>query len=207
VAEASISTPRSAWAGLLPAGRSGFATGSAGVTASPREELGLAAVIARAGKAEALRGRLSALHALEAPARPALARGRAFALVWAGPRQWLAVSAERRIADRLGAELAGLAAVADQSDGRAVIRLSGPKARETLAKGCPVDLHPRAFRPGDAALTAIAHVGVHLWQVDETPGYDLALPRSLAGSFARWLTDSAAEFGLEVRPPAPLSSC
>ena len=58
-----------------------------------------------------------------------------------------------------------------------------------------IDLHPRAFGPGDAAVTSVAHVGVHLWQIDAAPTYELAVPRSLAAAFWHWLVESAAEFG------------
>jgi len=39
---------------------------------------------------------------------------------------------------------------------------------------------------------------VHLWQIDDSPTYDIAVPRSLAASFWHWLAESAAEFGLDV---------
>ena len=67
-----------------------------------------------------------------------------------------------------------------------------------LAKGIAIDLHPRAFKPGDVALTIAAHIGVQLWQVDEAPTYEIAVPRSLAKSLWAWLSASAAEFGYEV---------
>lgn len=188
-------TPRSPWTGVLPA-RSGPEGAEAGVVAAPRESLGLATAMALCGQACALRAKLRALYDLEVPTRPAIARGRDLELAWTGPEQWLAVSADRAVAGRLAGELEGLAAVSDQSDARAVLRLSGPKAREALAKGCPLDLHPRAFRPGDTALTAIAHVGVQLWQVDDAPTFDLLVARSMAASFWRWLFASSREFGL-----------
>jgi heterotetrameric sarcosine oxidase gamma subunit len=84
-----------------------------------------------------------------------------------------------------------------------VLRIGGPRARAALAKGCPLDLHPRAFGPGDTAVTAIAHVGVQLWQLDDAPTYELAVPRSMAKSFWTWLSASAAEFGLAVVGEAP----
>ena len=59
-------------------------------------------------------------------------------------------------------------------------------------------LQGHTFQPGSAALTAIALIGVQLWQVDDTPTYDLAVFRSMAGSFWSWLSASAAEFGVEV---------
>jgi methylglutamate dehydrogenase subunit D len=193
---------QSAWAGLLPAGRTGCAAGPPGVTVSPRDHLGLATVMARNGALAELARLLSASYGIDLPARPVVAGG-ALSLVWAGPEQWLAVSDDRSIARRLAHELAGLASVADQSDGRAVLRIGGPRARAALAKGCPLDLHPRAFGPGDTAITAIAHIGVHLWQVDDAPTYELAIPRSMAGSFWSWLSPSAAQFGLAIVPETP----
>jgi sarcosine oxidase subunit gamma len=90
---------------------------------------------------------------------------------------------------------AGLASVCDQSDGRCVIRISGPSARDVLAKGIPLDLHPRVFGPGQAAVTLAAHIGVHIWQIDDMPTYEIAVFRGFAGSFWHWLMESAAEFG------------
>ena len=194
---------QSAWAGLLPAGRTGCAVGPPGVTVSPRDHLGLASIMARNGALAELARLLSASYCIDLPARPVVAGGGALSLVWAGPEQWLAVSDDRSIARRLADELAGLASVADQSDGRAVLRIGGPRARAALAKGCPLDLHPRAFGPGDTAVIAIAHVGVQLWQLDDAPTYELAVPRSMAKSFWTWLSASAAEFGLVVAGEAP----
>ena len=79
-----------------------------------------------------------------------------------------------------------------------VLRFRGPKAREVLAKGIALDLDARVFRPGDVALTIAAHIGVQLWQIGETPTYEIAISRSLARSFWPWLSASAAEFGYEV---------
>ena len=43
--------------------------------------------------------------------------------------------------------------VVDVSANRTTLELSGPPAREVLEKGCPLDLHPRAFGPGRAVST------------------------------------------------------
>lgn len=198
---------RGAFDGIAAAGRHGRADGAAGVSVTPREHLGLAAIIAREGGGPALSDPLRDLIGVAPPSTPKVARGTGGDLVWSGPNQWLVVSPQRSIAERLTGKLAGLAAVSDQKDARAVLRLGGPRIREALAKGCLVDLHPRAFRPGDAASTIIAHVGVQLWQLDEGPTYDLAVFRSMSGSFWSWLMASSAEFGCEVivasDPPAP----
>jgi sarcosine oxidase subunit gamma len=125
-----------------------------------------------------------------------------FALIGTVPGQWLAV-AESREARSLPAMLAvalkGDATVVDLSDGKAVLRISGPRARATLAKGCSLDLHPRVFKPGNAATTPVALIDCVIWQIDETPTYDLAVPTSYAESFWSWLTASAAEYGYTVK--------
>jgi sarcosine oxidase subunit gamma len=79
-----------------------------------------------------------------------------------------------------------------------VLTISGPRARDVLAKGLPIDLDPRAFPPGSAATSTISLMGVQLWQTGDTPGYEIAVFRSVSASFWRWLTASAAEFGYEV---------
>jgi sarcosine oxidase subunit gamma len=95
-------------------------------------------------------------------------------------------------------ELQDVAAVIDQSHGRAALRLSGPRARDVLAKGCRLDLHPRAFSPGMCAQTSIAQIGTLLHQLDEAPTYDLYVFAGYALDFLDWLSASAAEFGYRI---------
>ena len=97
----------------------------------------------------------------------------------------------------LAAPFAGLASVVDQSHGRTLLRVTGPHVRDALAKGVAVDLHPRAFKTGDAAATLVSHIPVQLWQIDDRPTYEFAVARSLAQSFWHWLEASAAQYGLE----------
>ena len=87
------------------------------------------------------------------------------------------------------------------------IRVSGPKARDALAKGVPIDLHPRAFRSGDAAVTTVAHIGVHLWQLDDTPTYEIAVFRSFARDFWRWLMQCSGRIRRHGRKIAVLTNC
>ena len=120
-----------------------------------------------------------------------------------GPGQWLAVSetlGNETLARDLAQRLKGLASISDQSGGRTVLRISGPRARDVLAKGLPIDLDPRAFPLGSAATSTISLMGVQLWQTGDPQSYDIAIFRSVSQSFWRWLTASAAEFGYEVTP-------
>jgi heterotetrameric sarcosine oxidase gamma subunit len=184
--------PLSAYAGLLkPVGPA-----AAGVVVQDRVDLQIATVIARGDRA-ALAARIGAAYGVDLPIGLKRVEAGAIAFVGTGPRTWLAtrdglgdLSADLRQA------LGDAAAVSDHSDGYAVLRVSGPQARATFEKGIGIELHPRAFRPGDAAATTCAHLGIVLWQLDEAPAYEVAVFRSLAGSFWHWLSESAAEFGL-----------
>ncbi len=84
----------------------------------------------------------------------------------------------------------------DLTGSRALIRIGGAQSRALLAKGCPIDLHPRVFKPDDVALTMIGHINVHLCQTSDEPSYEIALFRSMARSFWSWLSASALSFEL-----------
>jgi heterotetrameric sarcosine oxidase gamma subunit len=66
-----------------------------------------------------------------------------------------------------------------------------------LAKGSPVDFHPREFPVGAAAVTQMAHIGVHVSRTEEEV-YELSLFRGFSEHFWEWLTEQAQEFGYEV---------
>ncbi|MBL4767288.1 MAG: sarcosine oxidase subunit gamma [Rhodobacteraceae bacterium] len=53
------------------------------------------------------------------------------------------------------------------SDARAVFQVSGPYAREVMAKLCPVDLSPEAFKAGMFRRTRMAQVPAAFWMSDE----------------------------------------
>lgn len=189
--------PRSGLERLAVPGRFGV-PGDAGVTLTLRTDLALATVMSRKGREDALAQRVLAAFGVDLPFTPRRIAAGLVAFTWAGPGHWLASgegTAGHAFEPRLRRELAGVASVSDQSDGRIVVRVSGPRARDALAKGVMIDLHPRAFGPGDAAVMSVAHAGTHLWQVDAVPTYELAVSRSLAAAFWHWLVESAAEFG------------
>lgn len=120
--------------------------------------------------------------------------GAGFDLMGVGPGAWLAVAEPsaapfvRSLEQRLGA----LASVSDLSGSYVVLRLSGSAARTILQRGASIDLHPSTFRPGSAAVTVIAHMGVIIRQVDEAPTYDVAMFRSYLHSFRAWLDAAMA---------------
>jgi methylglutamate dehydrogenase subunit D len=191
-------TPHSALERGLAVNRHGARDGPAGVTLALRSGLALATVSVRRNQLDALVGRVRDLLGLDISQARKCVIASPIAFLWAGPGHWLAMADgqggpawEQRVRVTLGE----LASICDQSDGRTIIRVSGERAREVLAKGMPIDLHPRAFRAGDAAVTSVGHISAQFWQVDETPAYELIVSRSFAVSFWEWLTASAAGFG------------
>lgn len=80
--------------------------------------------------------------------------------------------------------------VADVSDARAGFRLDGPGAREVLAKGAPVDLHPAAFGPGDLRRTRLGQVAAAFW-MPAPERFELVCFRSVAAFVETWLRQAA----------------
>jgi len=124
--------------------------------------------------------------ALPAPNRVATVGERA--ILWLGPDEYLVVAPD-------GDDVAGLAgeSVVDVSANRTTIELSGPHARDVLEKGMSIDLHPRAFGPGQCAQTLLARAQVIVRQVDDAPTYHVLVRGSFAPYLADWLADASKE--------------
>ncbi len=120
------------------------------------------------------------------------------AILWLGPDEWLVATppgAERALAAALNEALDGRhVAVTDTTDARTVIRLHGVRARDVLMKGCPLDLHARAFGPGQCAQTLIAKADVLIHQRDDAPTWDIYVACSFARYLWDWLVDASREF-------------
>lgn len=124
---------------------------------------------------------------------------------WLGPNEWLIVTAgekEAAIAQGLRSALEGMfCAVTEVSGGQTIIVLRGKNVHDLLAKGCPLDLHPRAFGPGRCAQSHLAKAPILLCQIDAEPTFELIVRRSFSDYLWLWLQDAAAEFGLTVVAP------
>ncbi|MEU5540696.1 sarcosine oxidase subunit gamma family protein, partial [Streptomyces sp. NPDC020362] len=84
----------------------------------------------------------------------------------------------------------------DVSAQRTTILVAGPRARDLLSHGCPLDLHPRAFGPGRCAQTTLARTQVVLVARDEArAGFWVLVRSSFAGYLTDWLLDAAVEYG------------
>lgn len=200
--------PRSGLEHLLRPDAHAAHAGEPGLILALRTDLALAYVLVRNGKTDALQQRVRDRFGLSLPTTAQHAADGSvpsldgLSFIWAGPGRWLA-RAPRQTGTALEAtlrsELSTIATVINQTDGRCVFRIGGPRVREVLAKGVPVDLDARVFGCGDTALTLVAHISVHLWQVDPAPTYEIAVPRSFAASFCEWLFAAAASHSLRIR--------
>ncbi|MFF5521748.1 sarcosine oxidase subunit gamma [Streptomyces coeruleorubidus] len=119
--------------------------------------------------------------------------------LWLGPDEWLLVGPpgreadwESRIREAAGDEPVS---VTDVSAQRTTLLVTGSHARDLLAHGCPLDLHPRAFEAGRCAQTTLGRTQVVLVSRDEPrAGFWVLVRSSFAGYLADWLLDAATEY-------------
>ncbi len=133
------------------------------------EEAGLCGMItlrgdfASAGFAAAVKAATGA----DLPATGRIAEGTDGAAAWMSPDELLLMVPHPEVNTRpavLTEALSGEHALAvNVSDARAVFRISGDGARETLAKVAPVDLSAAAFKAGDFRRTRMAQVAGAFW--------------------------------------------
>jgi sarcosine oxidase subunit gamma len=87
----------------------------------------------------------------------------------------------------------GIGVVTTLSHSRSCIFIEGSAARDVLASGIAVDLHPDVFGIDRFALTALHHTPVMLYRVD-TQRYELFPLRTYASWLWGWLADAVLPF-------------
>jgi sarcosine oxidase subunit gamma len=122
--------------------------------------------------------------------------------LWLGPNEWLIVGpgrCEHEMAGRLRSAFGDLhAAVTDVSEARTAIAIAGPRARELLAKGTSIDLHPRVFGPGRCVQAGFAGANIILRQTEETPAFEILVLNSFAEHLWVWLVGACREFRVAI---------
>jgi methylglutamate dehydrogenase subunit D len=193
--------PRSALAPYWHSGRHGQPDGQAGVTLTEVTHFALAEITAFRGQKKALAEKMVQSFGLTVPAANKTTQGPDLRLISIGPGKYLALAeadAARGLVSNLEAKLGDVAAVVDQSDARAIVTVSGPRARDALAKGIMIDLAPSAFHNGDAATTFAVQLWVTLWQENTEPSYRLSVFRAFGADLLHWLIASGQEFGCDL---------
>ncbi|MEI4231828.1 sarcosine oxidase subunit gamma [Roseovarius sp. D22-M7] len=144
-----------------------------------------------------------AVHAatgLEMPSLRQARFGAGTAALWMAPDEVLLICPHTEVGERLAAIETALAGqyflAADVSDARCHLHVSGPGAREVLAKLCPVDLAPDAFTPGMVRRTRMAQIAAAFW-LDAGGTFHVICFRSVA-DYAFGVLKTAARPGGEV---------
>jgi sarcosine oxidase subunit gamma len=106
------------------------------------------------------------------------------ALLWLGPRSWLLVAGRQSAQPDFDAARkainAASGALFDVSSGHAAWTISGSAAARVLNRGCPLDLHPAAFRAGSCAQSVLGHVNALIYRPDERAAFLVMVARSFA---------------------------
>ena len=161
-------TAKSPCSGLLPMTIGPF-------TLTEMTPLAMTSIAPRKGQESALSDALKAAHGMAFPA-PGRATGKAEArAVWFG----------RGVALLIGptadAALAEHAALTDQSDAWAVVRLEGQGAEDVLARLVPVDLRAALFKRGHTARTQLMHMSASVTRVGDR-AFQIMVFRSMAAT-------------------------
>ncbi len=127
----------------------------------------------------------------EAACRAETAAGRS--ALWLGPDERLLLApegAEESVAAALANALAGTAhSLVDVSHRQVALSVAGPRARDLLAHGCPLDLDDAAFPVGMCTRTVLARAEVVLWRRSPEE-YHLESGRSFSGYVLGWLKEA-----------------
>ena len=111
-------------------------------------------------------------------------------LLWLGPDERLLKLRDGSgdaIASDLRTALQGHhCAVVEVGHGNTTLELKGTGAADLLARGCPLDLHERAFPTGAMAQSHIAKTGATVLCLHAGSDYELTLRRSFADYLFRW---------------------
>ncbi len=127
------------------------------------------------GHREALSQVLKSAHGMTCPAANR-ATGKA------GARAiWFGHSAIMLVGPTPDASLFEHAAIVDQSDAWAVVRLEGAGAEDVLARLVPVDLRPAHFKRGHTARSLLFHMTASITPVGDT-AFQIMVFRSMVGS-------------------------
>jgi sarcosine oxidase subunit gamma len=112
------------------------------------------------------------------------------AALWLGPDEWLLLAPageERALLAALENALTGLPhSLVDVTHRQVALSVSGPRARDLLASGCPLDLDPESYPVGMCTRTIFAKAEVVLWR-RSAEEYHLEAGRSFSGYVLGWL--------------------
>lgn len=157
---------------------------------SERTDVTVTHVSARRGARSSLEDLARATFGTSLPSTPRAIEAAGVIIVWAGPDQWLIIQRQEAGVDQssqLAKTFNGLASVVDVTDSRTIFHISASRPSDALSRSMGIDFHDAAFRPGDVAITHVAHLGTIVWRLPDGSGYDFACARTYSKAFLGWL--------------------
>lgn len=124
--------------------------------------------------------------------------GPSYRVIWTGPDEWWVQSHDEQpstMAAKLESDLRTafgeqFATATDVGSGYTTLELRGPLARAVLARGCPLDLHARAFAPDHCAQSHFFKADIVLTRIEDDL-FEMIIRRSFATYVAEILHDAA----------------
>ena len=166
-------------------------TAEKSVAISERSDVVVTHISARRGARAALGDAARTSLGIELPSTPRVVDAAGAMVVWAGPDQWLIVEPSAPGTDpsaKPASTFNGLASVVDVSDSRTIYRVAQSAPSAALVQSMGIDLGDTSFRPGDVAITHVAHLGVMVWRMPDGSGYEFACARTYSRDFLHWLS-------------------
>ncbi len=158
-------------------------------------ELRYRAIVQINGAPDDLIKRLSHWKFKKKPQALKAVTGNGGCLLWNAPSQFLLVSdtqTQEEVSGILAEQLMDSGATwVDLSHARTVFELTGPHARDILAKGCPLDVDN--MQTGDCSPTLLAHLNI-LLHCRAPQSFQIFVFRSFGYDCMEWLAHAAREF-------------
>jgi sarcosine oxidase, subunit gamma len=115
-------------------------------------------------------------------------------LLWLGPDEWLLKLPNGQgnaMETAIRAALPGTHfSVVQVGSGNTTFTVQGPAAADLLSRGCPLDLHARAFPDGSLAQSHIAKANVVVLCVKAETSFEITVRRSFAEYLFKWLCEA-----------------
>ena len=129
------------------------------------------------GQQHAVSAALKKAHGIELPAVNRAVGKEALRVVWFSQGKWAVLGPDLGVKFKFG--ISKMAALLDQSDAWAVVRLDGAAAEQVLARLVPVDLRQPVFKRGHTLRTDLSHMMASITRIGDK-SFQIMVFRSMA---------------------------
>jgi heterotetrameric sarcosine oxidase gamma subunit len=116
-------------------------------------------------------------------------------IMWNAPKTWLVISSREDVIKNINQKCDSKNfAITDISHSRAAIQIKGPKTKEVLKKGCPINFNE--FKKNNCAGSVFHGINIVVDCVEDNPQiYNVLTLRSFGESLYYHIADASLEFG------------